>query len=109
MKIDIITLSCAMNYGAVLQTYGLYAFMEDNGFTTEVIDYIPRHYNFDAPDYTDKYLEHTRLWKKNFVLRYIWKKIVFSKIFKFFYLCRPEPPAGNSTLYYAAHKRALLT
>ena len=80
MKIDIITLSCAMNYGAVLQTYGLYAFMEDNGFTTEVIDYIPRHYNFDAPDYTDKYLEHTRLWKKNFVLRYIWKKIVFSKI-----------------------------
>ena len=31
MKIDIITLSCAMNYGAVLQTYGLYAFMEDNG------------------------------------------------------------------------------
>lgn len=80
MKIDIITLSCAMNYGAVLQTYGLYSFMEDNGYETEIIDYIPRHYNFDAKDCVDKHLEHTRIWKKNFFLRYLWKKIIFSNI-----------------------------
>ncbi len=73
MKVGLITLSCAFNYGAVLQTYALYSFLEENGFDAEVIDYIPERYNLDSNNFVENFLDNTRIWKKSWVLKFIWK------------------------------------
>lgn len=74
MKIAIITFSCAFNYGAVLQTYGLYSYLKGKGNEVSVIDYIPERYNLDAMDYTNKALKRTRLWKYIPFSKAIWKR-----------------------------------
>lgn len=43
MKVDIITMHCPLNYGAVLQTYALQSYIEDLGHSVEVIDYRPKY------------------------------------------------------------------
>lgn len=43
MKIDIITMHCPLNYGAVLQTYALQSYLEREGNNVEIIDYRPNY------------------------------------------------------------------
>lgn len=50
MKIDFITYSAATNYGAMLQTYGLYSFLVSQGHNVETINYIQNRY--DSWDYS---------------------------------------------------------
>ena len=80
MNIAIITYSCAFNYGAMLQTYGLYSYLKESGHTPTVIDYIPERYNIDSPDYADKAMSRTRLWKYFPVLKPLWKRIRLSEM-----------------------------
>ena len=40
-KIASITFHWAANYGAVLQAFALQKFLKNNGFDTEIIDYVP--------------------------------------------------------------------
>lgn len=42
MKIGIVTFHCAVNYGALLQTYGLYRVLTDMGHDVKVVDYRPQ-------------------------------------------------------------------
>lgn len=74
MKIAIITFSCAFNYGAMLQTYGLYNYLKEKGNDVFIIDYIPERYNLDAPNYADKAIQRTRLWKYIPFAKIIWKR-----------------------------------
>ena len=73
MKIAMITFSCAFNYGAILQTYGLYCYLESKGHEVEIIDYIPDRYNLDAKDYADHAIQRTRFWKYIPCSKIIWK------------------------------------
>lgn len=62
LKINFITYSAAVNYGAMLQTYGLYSFLKSQDNEVEVINYIQDRYDFDNPDYeknsgNNKFLE----------------------------------------------------
>lgn len=41
-KIGTITFHWATNYGAVLQAYALQQFLKNNGYNTEIINYVPR-------------------------------------------------------------------
>ena len=38
-KIGILTFQNAYNYGAILQLYGLYSFLDENGYEGETINY----------------------------------------------------------------------
>ena len=69
-----ITFSCAFNYGAVLQTYGLYSYLKNRGHEIYVIDYIPDRYNLDAENYADMAIKRTRLWKYIPFSKTVWKK-----------------------------------
>lgn len=73
-KIAIITFSCAFNYGAMLQTYGLYGYLKSKGYDVTVIDYIPERYNLDAENYPQIAFKRTRLWKYIPFSRTVWKK-----------------------------------
>jgi len=77
MNIKIITLSCALNYGAVLQTYALYHFLEKKGYNVQVIDYITERYTFEDKKYPQKVFKHSR-WGKNFITRFIWQHTYYS-------------------------------
>lgn len=77
MNINIITYSCAVNYGAVLQTYGLYKYLSNN-YDVQVIDYISERYNYESPEY----VYSTGKWKTNALLRTIWKKTKLRKLIK---------------------------
>ena len=70
MKIAYITLSCAYNYGAVLQTYATYRFLHDLGHDVKLIDYTADSYQIDRPDFVYRYTER---WKKNFAFRALWR------------------------------------
>ena len=74
VKIAMITFSCAFNYGAVLQTYGLYSYLKNRGHEIYVIDYIPDRYNLDAENYADMAIKRTRLWKYIPFSKTVWKK-----------------------------------
>ena len=39
-KIGIITFHNSVNYGAVMQTYGLQEFLKNNGYNVEIVDYV---------------------------------------------------------------------
>ncbi|MDP4276047.1 MAG: polysaccharide pyruvyl transferase family protein [Bacteroidota bacterium] len=49
-KIGLLTFHFPINYGAVLQTYGLYSFLKNNGYDIEIVNYYPdehmRRYNY---------------------------------------------------------------
>lgn len=70
MKLALITLSCAHNYGAVLQTYALSQYLISLGHRVEVIDYITERYNMDAPDFVCR---STRRWSRNAFTVLLWK------------------------------------
>lgn len=74
MKIAMITFSCAFNYGAMLQTYGLYSYLKNKGHEVFVIDYIPDRYNLDAENYASVAIKRTRFWKYIPFSKVIWKK-----------------------------------
>ena len=44
MKIGILTYHRAINYGAILQSYALQAFLEQHGFDASFVDYWPDYH-----------------------------------------------------------------
>lgn len=70
MKVGIITLSCAYNYGAVLQAYATQQFINHAGYDAVLIDYITEQYQIDNKDFVYK---ATVRWRKNVLTRLIWK------------------------------------
>ena len=70
MKVGLITLSCAYNYGAVLQTYATEKFLNHHGQDTVLIDYVTERYQIDARDYVYKTAVR---WRKNVLTRLLWK------------------------------------
>lgn len=70
MRIGYITLSCAHNYGAVLQAYALGYFLNEHGYEAELIDYVTERYQIDNPDFVFK---STVRWRKNIGTRFLWK------------------------------------
>lgn len=72
MTCGIITYSRALNYGAMLQTYGLCDILRRLSCEPFVIDYIPERYDFDRADYKEKLISSTRRWKKIPVVRDLW-------------------------------------
>ena len=79
IKIGIITIHNSTNYGACLQSWGLYKYLVDEGFDTEIIDlHRPVHKDYI---YSDKYTDYNgkcvtaRKWTlKKFLKRYVFKK-----------------------------------
>lgn len=71
--VAIITYSSAFNYGAMLQTYGLYKVIERMGYNSYVIDYIPSRYNIESDEYIKKGMSASRIWKHLLFLSPIWK------------------------------------
>lgn len=45
MKIRIITIHCIPNFGSVFQSYALAAFLNNQGYDTQIIDYRPSYYS----------------------------------------------------------------
>lgn len=83
MKISIITYTSTKNFGGILQSYGLYSHLQNEGYEVEFIDYIPERCNIDNPDvYTDNILKNSRVWGKTRLTKNIWKLIKFPKIKK---------------------------
>lgn len=69
MKIGILTFHCANNYGAVLQCYALYKFLEELGHNVYIIDYRPKYL-------TEPYKVFSFYWFKS----PIYPKIILKKI-----------------------------
>lgn len=70
MKVGIITLSCAYNYGAVLQAYATQQFISQAGFDAILIDYVTERYQIDNKDFVYK---STVRWRKNVLTRTLWR------------------------------------
>ena len=70
MKVGVITLSCAYNYGAVLQAYATQQFLTWSGHDAVLIDYVTERYQIDNEDFVYK---STVRWRKNFLTRFLWK------------------------------------
>lgn len=70
MKIAFITLSCAYNYGAVLQAYAMWKYLQNLGNETVLIDYITERYQVEAKDHVFKVGGR---WAGNAFMRMIWK------------------------------------
>ena len=71
MKIGFITLSCAYNYGAVLQAYATQKFLsQKGGYDTILVDYVTERYQIDDKDFVYK---STVRWRKNVLTRLLWK------------------------------------
>ena len=70
MKVGIITLSCAYNYGAVLQAYATQQFISQAGYDAILIDYVTERYQIDDKDFVYK---STVRWRKNALTRMLWK------------------------------------
>ncbi len=70
MKVGLITLSCAYNYGAVLQAYATERFLNQHGYDAVLIDYVTERYQIDTKDYVYK---TTVRRKKNALTRFVWK------------------------------------
>lgn len=71
MKVGIITLSCAYNYGAVLQAYATQKFISNvGGYEAVLIDYVTERYQIDDKDFVYK---STVRWRKNIFTRLLWK------------------------------------
>lgn len=82
MRIGIITLSCALNYGAMLQSFALYKYIKTIGHEPVIIDYITERYNFDSPNYPEEFIKRTKVWKINRFMGYIWKKTKYQDLKK---------------------------
>lgn len=65
---SIITMHCPLNYGAVLQTFGLQAYLGNHGLLVNIIDYNP-YYIVNDQDW--KYIGDNRF-KKNFITRWVY-------------------------------------
>lgn len=79
MKIGIITFSRAKNFGAVLQAYALCSFLEKEGHDVRLIDYITERCAASHPDFVEKRTNNSRFWKKNKLLKALWKKLYLQK------------------------------
>ena len=78
MKVGIITIHNSTNYGACLQSWGLYKYLVDEGYDCEIIDlHRPVHkdyvYSDKFVDYNGKCAEVRKLTLKKFIRRYIVK------------------------------------
>lgn len=71
MKIKTITCHDVYNYGASLQAYALQSFLQRQGHTVEIIDYLP--------DYRKKRYDFLTLWSKNRLLQRITSYLPFLK------------------------------
>lgn len=80
MKIGMITFSRSRNYGAVLQTYATYNYLSNLGNKVEIIDYVPKRYDFRKQNIP--YLLRGTKWNKNFVTRFLWKNVVYKNLRK---------------------------
>ncbi len=60
-SIRILTIHFGTNHGSALQTFALSKFLNDNGFETKVIDYIPKRYRLWNNYYNSRKREHP-LW-----------------------------------------------
>lgn len=79
MSIKLITYSCANNYGAVLQTYGLYCVLKEFTDDVEVIDYITERYNVDDNSYGEKAIK-TSKWRYVPFAKTWWKKRIVKQM-----------------------------
>ena len=82
MLINIITLSCAYNYGALLQTFGLYEFLSSLGHDVKIINYIPKRYDIESSENSDLWLRNSYKYNSSYIRRMIFKLIVFPSIVK---------------------------
>jgi len=71
MKIKTITCHDVYNYGASLQAYALQSFLQRQGHTVEIIDYLP--------DYRKKRYDFLTLWSKNRLLQRVTSYLPFLK------------------------------
>ena len=68
MKIGILTFHCAINFGAVLQAFGLFQYLRSLGHDVSVIDYRP---DYLIKPYRPFYSRRLHAWKKSWILRFI--------------------------------------
>lgn len=68
MKIGILTFHCAINFGAVLQAFGLFQYLRSLGHDVSVIDYRP---DYLIKPYRLFYSRRLHAWKKSWILRFI--------------------------------------
>lgn len=81
MKILIITYSRTKNYGGILQSYGLYKYLIDNGYDAEFIDYVPARCNVENKKvFTDNTVRKSKVWGKNKLTKALWQIIEYPKI-----------------------------
>lgn len=69
----IITMHCPLNYGAVLQTYGLQTYIENNNVNVFIIDYNPSYIVYDQ---SLMHVGDERL-KKFFITRWLYRIVKF--------------------------------
>ena len=100
MKISIITLHSAMNYGSMLQAYALQQFLLESGNDVELIDYRP-HYVESEGNKTKEFVKKI-LFLKNYMARkrnfnlFIKKHMITSKIlYKTYEELRSAPPESD--------------
>lgn len=75
---SIITMHCPLNYGAVLQTYALYTYLQNLGLKTSIIDYEP---SYLIKYQSLMYVGDLRL-KQHFVTRWLYRAIKAPKRIK---------------------------
>lgn len=90
MKIGTVTYHRANNYGAVLQAYGLYKYLQKKGVDVEVIDYWPEHHkkvysawNWDQSEFTSYSLSQKILYSVKRIIVFF-KTLVRNKNFDSF-------------------------
>lgn len=83
MKVSIITYTRTKNYGGILQAYGLYDYLRNEGYECEFIDYIPERSNiYNKEVFTRNYVSRSRFWGHNFLFTKIWQVLFYKKMVK---------------------------
>ena len=76
MKINIITYTRTKNYGGILQAYGLYRYLQLEGYDVMFIDYVPSRCNInDKKAFVDDAVSRSKIWGYNIITKWLFSVI----------------------------------
>lgn len=83
MKIDLITYSRTRNYGGILQAYGLYHYLELEGYDISFIDYIPERCNIgNRAAFVEQAAAQSKVWSKSSLTKFLFSILRYPEIRK---------------------------
>lgn len=83
MLIQVITYTRTKNYGGVLQSYGLYNYLNSCRHDVSFIDYVPERCNVeDENAFAECTIGKSRVWGRNALTKLAWRKLEYPRLRK---------------------------